>query len=210
MQPEEIYSHGSMAQYWHVIYAEYQRLHKALGRVPFKLTNPDPHIVNLAEFAPANSEPILFDLLDDDYRAEALSVDAEYSRHKQAVWIMVHDQGVEENRCSHALSIWEEIKKALKKAEKRRVIKTSKHKSQTRYGSLRKMLEKILYRDNWLAENKNAPPWSQKREDSIDKDTANKIDKEVGGLIKKRWYHTNVPGDVFANLIIKRYIEFPN
>jgi hypothetical protein len=72
------------------------------------------------------------------------------------------------------------------------------------------MLEKIVHRDERLAKYKTAPAWSYRWEGAIDKDTANKIDEEMGGLIKSQWEHTTVSGDVLANLIFEKYKHLPN
>lgn len=127
MQPEELYFRGSMAQYWDVIYSEYRRLHASLGHVPFEITAPDLKSIDLAQYVPADTDPILIAFWDDGHKVEVLSVDAEYSRHEQAVWIMAYDQGVEQERAESALSSWREVKLALKNDEAARRKPGKKH-----------------------------------------------------------------------------------
>ncbi|MEW6028354.1 MAG: hypothetical protein ACOYZ8_10685 [Chloroflexota bacterium] len=117
MQPEEIYFRGSISRYWKVIYAQYRRLYKRMGREPFRLTAPNPASVILAEYDPDNSHEILFELFGDERGKPAFSIDAEYSRHRQAVWIMVHDHGAQGEKAGSALLIWQKIKRALKNDE---------------------------------------------------------------------------------------------
>lgn len=116
MQPQELYFHGSMAQYWNIIYAEYLRLHAALGRESFELAAPNPKTDLLADYAPKETETIMIAFWDDEHRVEVISVDAEFSRDKEMVWIMAHDQGADEERARSAFSRWQEVKNVLKKS----------------------------------------------------------------------------------------------
>lgn len=111
MQPQELYFDGSMAQFWTVICAEYQRLYAALGREPFELTAPNN--TPLADYLPTETDSILIAFWDDEHRFEVISVDAEFSRDNEMVWIMAHDQGVAEEHAKSAFSRWQEVKNAL-------------------------------------------------------------------------------------------------
>lgn len=115
MQPQELYFRGSMDQYLNVIYAEYQRLHAALGREPFEFIAPNPKTDPIAGYVPKKTDPILIAFWDDEHKVEVISVDAEFSRDKEMVWIMAHDQGVPEEHAKSAFSRWQEVKNALKK-----------------------------------------------------------------------------------------------
>ena len=132
MQPEKLYFHGSIAQFWNVIYAEYQRFHASLGRAPFNFMAPNPQIINLAAYKPNNTNTIMFDFWNDEHKQVVLSIDAEYSRHKQAVWVMAFDQGMGEKQAKRTFSIWQEIKTALKKEETFRKKVGKKRKMQGR------------------------------------------------------------------------------
>jgi hypothetical protein len=116
MQPQELYFRGSMAQYWNVIYAEYQRLHAALGHEPFKMTAPNPKTGPIAEYVPKETDSILIAFWDDEHRVVVISVDAEFSRAKEMVWIMAHDQGVDEEHAKSAFSRWQEVINGLEKS----------------------------------------------------------------------------------------------
>jgi len=105
-----------MAQYWYVICAEYQRLHAALGYEPFEFTGRNLKTDPIAGYVPKETDPILIAFWDDEHRFEVISVDAEFSRDKEMVWIMAHDQGVAEEHAKSAFSRWREVKNALKKS----------------------------------------------------------------------------------------------
>jgi len=90
MQPQELYFHGTPAQYWTVIYAEYQRLHAALGREPFDLIAPNSKIDPLAGYVPKETAPILIAFWDDEHKVEVISVDAEFSRDKETATAKFH------------------------------------------------------------------------------------------------------------------------
>jgi hypothetical protein len=116
MQPQELYFRGSMAQYWNVIYAEYQRLHAALGHEPFEFTGRNLKTDPIAGYVPKETDSILIAFWDDEHRFEVISVDAEFSRAKEMVWIMAHDQGVDEEHAKSAFSRWQEVKNALEES----------------------------------------------------------------------------------------------
>jgi hypothetical protein len=113
MQPEELYFHGSMAEYWRIIASEYHRLTLKHRRIPFQVQGIRLDSSDLIEYQPSNSDEILIAFKDDEDKEVALSVDAEYSRHKQAVWIMAHDSGLEDQNITIALATWRQIKNAL-------------------------------------------------------------------------------------------------
>jgi len=117
MQPEQLYFRGSMAQYWQVIQAEYQRLAGTLKHEPFKFELMPKHSESEA---PPNTVTIVFDFIHPQSQRSILSIDAEYSRHRQAVWIMAHDHGFDDEEAHFAFRLWREIKHALKRDERLR------------------------------------------------------------------------------------------
>jgi len=116
MQPQELYFRGSMAQFWNVVYAEYQRLHVALGHEPFEFTGRNLKTDPIAGYVPKETDSILIAFWDDEHRVEVISVDAEFSRDKEMVWIMAHDQGAAEEHAKSAFSRWQEVINALEES----------------------------------------------------------------------------------------------
>ena len=219
----DFYFRGTLVQYWQTVYAEYTRLFSVFGREPFVIIASELKLP-LAEYTPTIFDNVIIEFRDEGYRNCIVSVKADTVLGAELVNLYV-DIYVEPLKKSgeSAYARWLEIQSAW--LEKGLIIspaahllelpvrsrpKPKKQKSQKHYSSIRKMLENIAYRDDWLAKYKNVPAWSLKVEGGLDKRTANEINKDVGGLIKEQWQHTNVSGDVFANLIFEKYKHFTN
>jgi hypothetical protein len=127
--PLEYYFRGNLAQYWEVLYTEYQRLGAVLGQPPFEFMAPNPQTIK--EYIPKNGDEIIFTFWDKEHRQELLVVEAALlpDEDQKEVQVMVFPQGNPfEEPLKSAMSIWKEIKNALKKGGGRHAIKTSKRK----------------------------------------------------------------------------------
>ena len=107
---------GSLTQYWEVLYTEYQRLGSVLGQPPFEFMAPNLQIIK--EYIPKNGDEIMITFWDKEHRQELLVVEAELlpDEDKEKVQVIVHPQGNSfEEPVKSAMSIWKEIKTALKR-----------------------------------------------------------------------------------------------
>jgi hypothetical protein len=121
--------YGDIHQCWDVFYSEYHRLSEVLGRSPFEFETPKHSTIH--EYVPKDGDEIIINFWDTDHKQALLVVEAEIVPDEDRQYnIFVHPQGGNsfEEPLKTALSIWKEVKNALKKAEKQRVIKTSKRK----------------------------------------------------------------------------------
>ncbi len=120
--------YGTISQCWDVFYSEYRRLAEVLGHPPFEFETPKHSIIN--EYLPKDGDEIIVNFWDADRKQIILVVEAEIVPDEDMQYnIFVHPQGNSfEEPFKSAMSIWKEVRKAMKKAEKRRVIKTSKRK----------------------------------------------------------------------------------
>src|SRR5258708_26473135 len=117
MMTHPIQFFGSIAQYWAVIRAEYNRLSAVLGKPPFTFMFPPPETIT--EYAPKRGDEIMFTFLADDIRTELLVVEAAMlpDQDPLQVQIMVHPQGDPfQEPVKSAMTIWSEIKSALERA----------------------------------------------------------------------------------------------
>jgi hypothetical protein len=222
MQHEFIFR-GSFVQYWKVIFAQWKRSSASLAEPSFEISAPSLSLPPFAEYVPKENETLVIAFYDEKHwEIVAVFADAVIGKNIVKLTVFYNDEAFEK-RGESAIARWLEIQNAW--LEKDLIIspaahllelpvrsrpKPKKQKSQKHYSSIRKMLEKIAYRDDWLAKYKNVPAWSLKVDGGLDKRTANEINKDVGGLIKEQWPHTNVSGDVFANLIFEKYKHFTN
>jgi len=120
---------GSLTQYWDVIYAEYRRRAALLGQSPFEFMPSNPQKID--QYLPKNGDEIIIYFWDKEHRQTLLVVEAALlpDEDKEQVQVIVHPQSNPfQEPVKSAMSIWKEIKSALKKVQKRRVIKTSKRK----------------------------------------------------------------------------------
>ena len=122
MQPQELYFHGSMAQFWIVIYAAYQRLYAALGREPFRLFSPLGSLGGrISEYAPKETDKILITFFDHGHGLDVISLEVEFSRIKEMVCLTITDSDstdyvLYEGYGKSALSMWNEVRSALEKS----------------------------------------------------------------------------------------------
>lgn len=111
--------HGSLAKYWEVLFAEYQRLDTKLKQPPFEFTLPNKQIIN--EYVPKNGEEIIIYFWDKEHKRTLLVVEAELlpDEEKPVVQVFVHPQGnAFEEPVKSAMVTWKEIRKAINKASK--------------------------------------------------------------------------------------------
>lgn len=123
------YFHGSLAQYWKVLFSEYQRLATILGRAPFEFIPPNGQTID--DYVPQNGEEIIIYFRDKEHKRELLAIEAELlpDEEKATVHVFVHPQGnAFEEPVKSAMAIWKEIKKAINKASKK--PNSPKHKRQ--------------------------------------------------------------------------------
>jgi hypothetical protein len=122
MQPQELYFQGPMAQFWIVIYAEYQRLYAALGREPFRFFSPLGSLGGrISEYAPKETDKILITFFDHGHGLDVISLEVEFSRIKEMVCLTITDSDstdyvLYEGYGKSALSRWNEVRSALKKS----------------------------------------------------------------------------------------------
>ena len=112
--PDEYFFRGTIPQYWDIVYAEYQRLYKSLGRKPFEITAPNPATQDLASYVPGNGDTILLAFWNTEHSYE-ISVDAEFSPDREMVQVMVFYQGPFTKQGESALAVWREVKRELEK-----------------------------------------------------------------------------------------------
>ena len=115
--PDEYFFRGTIPQYWDIVYAEYQRLYKSLGREPFEFTAPHPHTQPLAEYVPVESSVIMITFWNTEHTYE-ITVDAEFSPDREMVQVMVFYQGPFKKEGESALAMWKEVKRALEKDDR--------------------------------------------------------------------------------------------
>ncbi len=213
---------GSLTQYWEVLYTEYQRLTAVLGRPPFEFMPSNPQKIN--EYVPKNGDEIIIYFRDEEHRHALLVVEAELlpDEDEEIVQVMIFPQGNSfEEPVKSAMSIWREIKSALKRAGRQEdatahildnaatlLVKPKKQGNSRYYYGIHGMLVKIAHRDYCLRQNGQSPSWSHKLQGTVDNKTANSIDKEVNGKIKGQWNIPSVSGDIFVNLLFQRYPEY--
>jgi len=108
--------HGTLSQSWDVFYSEYRRLSKALGRQPFEFESPKHSTIH--EYVPKDGDEIIINFRDADRKQTLLVVEAEIIPDEDnGINIFVHPQGNPfEEPVKSAMSIWKEIRSALKKA----------------------------------------------------------------------------------------------
>jgi hypothetical protein len=115
--PDEYFFRGTIPQYWDIVYAEYQRLDKSLGREPFEFPAPHPHTQPLAEYVPVESSVIMITFWNTENTYE-ITVDAEFSPDREMVQVMVFYQGPFTKEGESALAMWKEVKRALEKDDR--------------------------------------------------------------------------------------------
>ena len=202
------YTHNfrvSLAQYWEIFRAEYHRLEPLLGYPPFSLltgADIDAYVPNDAE------ELTVVFYARENPRQEVLVIDAILlpDEDRPTVQVIVHF----EEPVQSAMQIWVKIKKTREKAQKRRLAKKDGNRRHRRYGSLKKLLEKIASRDESIANYDVAPAWSLVAAGELSERTANEINDEMGGVIRKKWEVVSFSGDDLANLVIAAYSYHPN
>lgn len=112
--------HGSLIQYWKTIYTEYQRLTATLGQPPFEFMPSNPQTIN--EYVPKDGDEIIIYFWDKEHKHTLLVVEAALlpDEKSEEVQVMVFPQGNSfEEPVKSAMSIWKEIKTALKRTGRR-------------------------------------------------------------------------------------------
>jgi hypothetical protein len=112
--------HGSLTQYWDVLFAGYQNFSKSLGHPPFEFMPSNPQTIN--EYVPKNGDEIIIYFWDKEHKHTLLVVEAELlpDEDKEIVHVIVHPQGnAFEEPVKSAMSIWKEIRKSINKVSRR-------------------------------------------------------------------------------------------
>jgi len=112
--------HGSLTQYWDVLFAGYQNFSKSLGHPPFEFMPSNSQTIN--EYVPKNGDEIIIYFWDNEHKHTLLVVEAELlaDEDKEVVHVIVHPQGNSfEEPVKLAMSIWKEIRNSLKKLDRR-------------------------------------------------------------------------------------------
>ena len=113
--------HGSLTQYWEVLFVGYQNFSKSLGRPPFEFMPSNRQIIN--EYVPNNGDEIIIYFWDKEHKRELLVVEAELlpDEDEDVVHVIVHPQGNSfEEPVKSAMSIWKEIKTVLQRTGRER------------------------------------------------------------------------------------------
>jgi hypothetical protein len=113
MTPSVFPFYGTIQQCWNVLYSEYSRLEKTLGRTPFEFEFPK-HVV-IHDYTPKDGDEIYFGFWDSEHRHELLSIEVEVVPEGLGLYnIFVHAHGnVFEEPFKSILIIWMEIKNAM-------------------------------------------------------------------------------------------------
>jgi hypothetical protein len=112
--------HGSLTQYWDVLFAGYQNFSKSLGHPPFDFMPSNSQTIN--EYVPKNGDEIIIYFWDNEHKHTLLVVEAELlaDEDKEVVRVIVHPQGNSfEEPVKFAMLIWKEIRSSLKKLDRR-------------------------------------------------------------------------------------------
>jgi hypothetical protein len=113
MTPNVIPFYGTIQQCWDILYSEYNRLEKILGRTPF--TFEFPKHADIHDYIPKDGDEIYFEFWDSEHRHEMLSIEVEVVPEGLGLYkIFVHAHGnVFEEPLKSILPIWMEIKNAM-------------------------------------------------------------------------------------------------
>jgi hypothetical protein len=106
----DFYFRGTIAQFWKLIHAEYQRLEASCGRPPFKLESLGGDTHPNAEYVPAPGEVLVLTFFNADYTDNVLVVEAQHRFKKTVLDITCFPQGnafEENNKLGYAM--WAEI-----------------------------------------------------------------------------------------------------
>ncbi len=123
--------HGSIAQYWKAVLAEYKRLAAEHGVPPFEFEFPNPGLIDINQYLPKNGEDIVLNFWDRERTRILLVVEMESAPDEPGniVQVFVHPQvNVFEDPGRSAIAVWRGIKRVLKKTGKWRAGKTAKPK----------------------------------------------------------------------------------
>lgn len=113
------YFHGSLVQYWEVLFTEYKKITKSLGQPPFEFTLSTGQKIN--EYVPKDGDEIIIYFWDKEHKRELLVVEAELipDEDKAKVHVFVHPQGnAFEEPVKSAMATWKEIRKSINNASK--------------------------------------------------------------------------------------------
>jgi hypothetical protein len=125
--------HGSLTQYWDVLFTGYQNFSNSLGHPPFEFMASNSQTIN--EYVPKNGDEIIIYFWDNEHKHTLLVVEAELLADvdKDVVSVIVHPQGNSfEEPVKFAMSIWKEIRNTLKKLDRR----TNPPKQGRTYGNI--------------------------------------------------------------------------
>lgn len=103
-----------------MLFTGYQSLSKSLGHPPFEFMPSNSQTIN--EYVPKNGDEIIIYFWDNEHKHTLLVVEAELlaDEDKEVVRVIVHPQGNSfEEPVKSAMSIWKEIRNALKKLDRR-------------------------------------------------------------------------------------------
>jgi hypothetical protein len=109
--------YGTISQCWDVFYSEYRRLAEVLGHPPFEFETPKHSIIN--EYVPKDDDEISVYFWDAKHKETLLVVEAGIVPDEDRQYnIFVHPQGNPfKEPVKSAVTLWKEIKSALKKDE---------------------------------------------------------------------------------------------
>lgn len=193
----------SLAQYWDIFYAEYNRLKPILGYSPFALLSG----ADVDTFIPNDGQETSIVFYErGNPRSEILVIDALLlpDEDHPTVQVIVHTRGNPfEEPVKSTIGIWRQIKKNLEKAARRKIGRA--RKTGISSSSVHKMVRKIAFRQVYINMNKIAPLWSARSRGAPSKDTANLIDEKLARVMKNDWDDTTVQGDKFVNLLVEKF-----
>jgi len=112
----DFYFHGSLVQYWKVIYAEYLRLFSAYGREPFEFISPNPKTSPLAEYIPDYYDLVEIIFWEAEHRDFLVRVKADSALDSDLVNLYISIYITPLKQYGEAnLSTWKAVENSLEK-----------------------------------------------------------------------------------------------